>query len=165
MMFFEVVDGKSQLIETPLPLLREIVVTLEAVGREKVSRHVIAPGENRKDRRGRNQQRESHINVKAESELDQRTCAVSKVIPLQPELLQNAYVEIAERNFAGAFCGKLLEGAMLEAASSEEDRQVMIGVGIGIAHSASKENGSGDRASCLRRQRCFSVSQGIERSA
>ena len=45
--FFEIIDRKRQLIETPLALLGEIVMTLEAVIRKKIGRCVTAPTRSR----------------------------------------------------------------------------------------------------------------------
>ena len=72
--------------------------------------------------------------------LQQSASACSELIDFQPEFLQQAELEIAERNLTTSFGGVGFELAVFKAATSEDDREIGIGVRVGIGHPASKEN-------------------------
>ena len=64
------------------------------------------------------------------------------MILLDSESLEDSEKEIGKRNLSRAFARNLLECSVFETSSGEEDWKIVVGMGIGISHTASKENRS-----------------------
>lgn len=62
------------------------------------------------------------------------------MIPLHAEALQNGQVEVGKRHFSVTFRRQLLESAVIESTPGKKDGEIVIRVGIRVAHAATEED-------------------------